>query len=292
MSPLSGRTARVLLHLKTILGQSSKKGFRSSIAAVDFRLNDGVNALRDARTPEFRTGAVAREFVPRAWIQPRPRNPDPPPAAAFLGTLFKRAEIVAFAVGNTIYVVTDPRGPESGVRRVDRGGSWNRNAVNCRAADRNGLQPGFRNFDLGFRPALVPLHSAILQPQAFELTQSPRAMEATVARASSGYGLERVSQNYDPRVKYQKFSPAQLNEVESLIRSDNLCKSADAEMEAVYVRMRSNFGQNAAKKDSLKADQLNWLYFRTSVLNSVPISLRSPVFVQLTRERVNYLRVW
>jgi hypothetical protein len=131
-----------------------------------------------------------------------------------------------------------------------------------------------------------------LQPQAFELTQSPRAMEATVARASSGYGLERVSQNYDPRVTYQKFSPAQLNEVESLIRSDNLCKSADAEMEAVYVRMRSNFGQNAAKKDSLKADQLNWLYFRTSVLNSVPISLRSPVFVQLTRERVNYLRVW
>ena len=189
-------------------------------------------------------------------------------------------------------VVTDPDGPASGVRRVFRGGSWSSNAVECRSGYRSGFILGNRGNDLGFRPALISPHPVISQPPAFELRQSPRAMEATVARASSGYGLERISQNYDPRVTYQKFSPAQLNEVESLMRSDNLCKSADAEMEAVYIRMRSNFGQNAAKKDSLKADQLNWLYFRTSVLNSVPISLRSTVFVQLTRERVNYLRVW
>jgi uncharacterized protein YecT (DUF1311 family) len=117
-------------------------------------------------------------------------------------------------------------------------------------------------------------------------------MGATIARASSGHGLERISQNYDPNVTYQKFSPAQLNEVESLIRSDNLCKAADAEMEAVYNRMRLIFGQNSKKKETLKSDQLNWLYFRTAVLNSVPMNLRSIVFVQLTRERVNYLRVW
>jgi hypothetical protein len=189
-------------------------------------------------------------------------------------------------------VVTDPHGPESGVRRVGRGGGWLDHAADCRAARRGGGQPGFRFHNLGFRPALISTHSVISQPPALESTQSPRAMEATVARASFGYGLERISQNYDPRVTYQKFSPAELNEVESLMRSDNLCKSADAEMEAVYNRMRLIFGQNSKKKDTLKSDQLNWLYFRTSVLNSVPISLRSPVFVQLTRERVNYLRVW
>jgi hypothetical protein len=120
----------------------------------------------------------------------------------------------------------------------------------------------------------------------------PGAMGSTIARASSGHGLERISQNYDPNVTYQKFSPTQLTEVESLIRSDNLCKAADAEMEAVYNRMRLIFGQNSKKKETLKSDQLNWLHFRTAVLNSVPMNLRSTVFVQLTRERVNYLRVW
>ena len=53
-------------------------------------------------------------------------------------------------------VATDPRGPESGVRRVGRGGSWFTSAAFCRAAHRGGIQPGYRNPDLGFRPALVP----------------------------------------------------------------------------------------------------------------------------------------
>jgi sulfatase modifying factor 1 len=53
-------------------------------------------------------------------------------------------------------VVTDPRGPESGVHRVYRGGCWRLNAANCRAAYRDGVQPGFRSTGLGFRPALVP----------------------------------------------------------------------------------------------------------------------------------------
>jgi formylglycine-generating enzyme required for sulfatase activity len=53
-------------------------------------------------------------------------------------------------------VATDPRGPESGVHRVHRGGGWNGNAADCRAADRYGSQPGNRDSNLGFRPALVP----------------------------------------------------------------------------------------------------------------------------------------
>jgi formylglycine-generating enzyme required for sulfatase activity len=50
---------------------------------------------------------------------------------------------------------TDPRGPSSGVYRVIRGGSWRNLAAFCRAASRDGFEPGYR-LDLGFRPALVP----------------------------------------------------------------------------------------------------------------------------------------
>ena len=51
---------------------------------------------------------------------------------------------------------TDPTGPSSGGLRVLRGGSWSDNASHCRAANRFRLHPGYRNFNLGFRPALVP----------------------------------------------------------------------------------------------------------------------------------------
>jgi formylglycine-generating enzyme required for sulfatase activity len=50
--------------------------------------------------------------------------------------------------------VTDPTGPGSGSFRVSRGGSWFGVAWFARSAFRNGLGPGFRNNDLGFRPAL------------------------------------------------------------------------------------------------------------------------------------------
>jgi formylglycine-generating enzyme required for sulfatase activity len=51
---------------------------------------------------------------------------------------------------------SDPSGPSSGVLRVSRGGSWDRNAASCRAAYRLGNGPGGRDYSLGFRPALVP----------------------------------------------------------------------------------------------------------------------------------------
>jgi formylglycine-generating enzyme required for sulfatase activity len=54
--------------------------------------------------------------------------------------------------------VTDPLGKDelvmkSGSDRVGRGGSWYDGARACRAADRGGGDPGYRNGDLGFRPA-------------------------------------------------------------------------------------------------------------------------------------------
>ena len=40
---------------------------------------------------------------------------------------------------------------ESDSNRVNRGGSWNNNARNCRALNRNNNSPGNRNNNLGFR---------------------------------------------------------------------------------------------------------------------------------------------
>ena len=43
-----------------------------------------------------------------------------------------------------------------GSNRVNRGGSWNNNARNCRAANRNRNDPANTNNNLGFRVALAP----------------------------------------------------------------------------------------------------------------------------------------
>jgi retron-type reverse transcriptase len=43
-----------------------------------------------------------------------------------------------------------------GAYRVNRGGSWNNNARNCRPANRDRNSPGIRNNNLGFRVALAP----------------------------------------------------------------------------------------------------------------------------------------
>jgi len=48
---------------------------------------------------------------------------------------------------------TDPSGPPEGVLRVLRGGSWGDDGRFCRAADRDGYEPGFRGGFIGFRLA-------------------------------------------------------------------------------------------------------------------------------------------
>ncbi|WP_417380105.1 SUMF1/EgtB/PvdO family nonheme iron enzyme [Gimesia sp.] len=47
--------------------------------------------------------------------------------------------------------VTDPTGPTTGSRRVDRGGSWFGDSGSCRSAHRDGSSPGYRLLLLGFR---------------------------------------------------------------------------------------------------------------------------------------------
>jgi formylglycine-generating enzyme required for sulfatase activity len=51
----------------------------------------------------------------------------------------------------------DPPGPSEGSLRVLRGGSWSRDGLSCRSADRSGREPADRDLDLGFRVALVPV---------------------------------------------------------------------------------------------------------------------------------------
>ncbi|MFN0053103.1 MAG: formylglycine-generating enzyme family protein, partial [Planctomycetales bacterium] len=51
-------------------------------------------------------------------------------------------------------VVDDPRGPEKGQYRVNRGGSWFADASDCRSAVRNGSRPNYRDYYLGFRVVL------------------------------------------------------------------------------------------------------------------------------------------
>ncbi|PPD23601.1 MAG: Sulphatase-modifying factor protein [Methylobacter sp.] len=50
--------------------------------------------------------------------------------------------------------VTDPQGPEAGVNRVLRGGSWIFNGRHARSAYRSHYEPDYRYYDFGFRLAL------------------------------------------------------------------------------------------------------------------------------------------
>lgn len=50
----------------------------------------------------------------------------------------------------------DPLGPEAGTIRINRGGSWDHDAANCRASIRFGAPPTNRNLILGFRLVMNP----------------------------------------------------------------------------------------------------------------------------------------
>ena len=66
--------------------------------------------------------------------------------------------------GNYSGDATDPTGPSNGSKRIIRGGSWRSLAGDCTSARRGFLPPYYRDSDIGFRLALVPVQ-ADPQPQ-------------------------------------------------------------------------------------------------------------------------------
>ncbi|MEO8496530.1 MAG: SUMF1/EgtB/PvdO family nonheme iron enzyme [Planctomycetota bacterium] len=60
--------------------------------------------------------------------------------------------------------------------RVVRGGSWNNNARNCRAAYRNRRRPGNRNRNQGFRVCLISGTKSIRSSERKRTTRVPFCM--------------------------------------------------------------------------------------------------------------------
>ena len=58
--------------------------------------------------------------------------------------------------------LTDPQGPVTGAWRVNRGGSWDDEALYCRPAARGGDWPNLKLANVGFRVALPPTSTAVV----------------------------------------------------------------------------------------------------------------------------------
>ena len=113
----------------------------------------------------------------------------------------KAQSLVAFteradAIGFRRKVIFGPSA--EGAYRVNRGGSWNDNARNCRPANRDRNSPGIRNNNLGFRVALAPSSRTRRMPfseQAGEPVVAERCDETKMAHrlvGSADAPLERL----------------------------------------------------------------------------------------------------
>lgn len=87
-----------------------------------------------------------------------------------------------------------------GPNRVYRGGSWNSNARNVRAAYRNGNHPGNRNDNVGFRLARV-------QERAGEPTPDPTFAPSSLRGWQTTLGARRASRVVDSIPKTRRCSP-------------------------------------------------------------------------------------
>ena len=72
------------------------------------------------------------------------------------------------------------------MNRVLRGGSWINDGRHCRAANRNGNDPANRNQNIGFRPALAPAGSALVEPARGPLTAEMVPPRQTAVRPAAG----------------------------------------------------------------------------------------------------------
>jgi hypothetical protein len=66
----------------------------------------------------------------------------------------------------------------TGTNRVNRGGSWDNDAANCRTTNRNNDSPTNRNTNNGFRLALAPSRTSDILPGFW--IESRRRMATTL----------------------------------------------------------------------------------------------------------------
>lgn len=98
---------------------------------------------------------------------------------------------------------------EAGTNRVNRGGSWNNNADNCRAANRNNNTPDNRNNNLGFR-LLSTRHcqrDAVYEsrPRATGHVQAVILRRASPAKAQRRAAFGRLAEFDDRRAPEKLF---------------------------------------------------------------------------------------
>ena len=112
----------------------------------------------------------------------------------------------------------DPAGPDTGSRRVLRGGSWNLNGRYCRSAYRSSYSPVNRSVNFGFRLARGHEHSQSGTGQAGAGRQ-PAGGRAAAARGSqTGDGLREELANVGGVKKARNKSKGILGKVNDLFK--------------------------------------------------------------------------
>ena len=96
------------------------------------------------------------EYFRGEWLAPRPVASSPANAYGLFNMGDNVHEWCADWYAPDYYKISptrNPMGPESGTRRVSKGGSWRHKVKASRAAQRSSLPPAYRYTDYGFRLA-------------------------------------------------------------------------------------------------------------------------------------------